>query len=721
MRADGSGQKRLTNVSGYDGGPFFTPDGKQIVWRRFDEQGLIADVWTMNLDGTDQQQITDFGSMSWAPYMHPSGAVLHLRVEQARVRELRAVHGRRAGHEGAGARHLLRRLRRPAGAVAGRQDARVDVEPRRRIRRASCSSRSGTTRRRSRRSRTRRRESRPRNHDHEEDETAEHRRARRECSSRRSLRSLRFLPVVVSRADVEDPRARRDAGLAAARRTPRRLERRAARQRLPRRRAAEDRREAAARPDGLPPAVRVHRRHEGRRLVAQPAVRHEERRGQRRRIGVHAAARADRCGRCPSPTTATSTGAVVFAGYGIVVPESQGFGYDSYATLDVKDKIVVVLRYFPEDADQKTHGILARYADLRYKAMAARQHGAKAMIVVTGPRSPNAGELAPMTFDTALAGSGIVAVSVTGDVGERRSSQRAGQDARRRAEVARRRPTRTSTGFALPGITRERPRRGRAREADRPQRRRLPAGDDAGDDAWPSRGSRSARTTITSATAKRATRWPARTTPARSISAPTTTRRDRPRCSPIAATLAKQPRKRQRARRLLVGRGARADRVERVRRPRRRCRSISIAAYLNFDMVGRMQDNKLTVQATGTSPAWAQDHRAGQRRGRLRPRWCRRIRISRPTSPRFNAASVPSLSFFTGTHADYHKPSDTADKIDYEDLDRVVDFAAAIVAPHRGHRRRRRVHEGRSADCSRAAAAPACGSSPARFPTTPPR
>ncbi len=45
----------------------------------------------------------------------------------------------------------------------------------------------------------------------------------------------------------------------------------------------------------------------------------------------------------------------------------------------------------------------------------------------------------------------------------------------------------------------------------------------------------------------------------------------------------------------------------------------------------------------------------------------------------FNAASIPSLSFFTGTHADYHKPSDTADKIDYEDLDRVVDFAAAIA------------------------------------------
>ena len=73
MRADGTEQRRLTNVTGYDGGPFFSPDGKRIVWRRFDEAGLIANVWTMNLDGTDQRQVTDFGSMSWAPYIHPSG------------------------------------------------------------------------------------------------------------------------------------------------------------------------------------------------------------------------------------------------------------------------------------------------------------------------------------------------------------------------------------------------------------------------------------------------------------------------------------------------------------------------------------------------------------------------------------------------------------------------------------------------------------------------
>jgi len=76
MRADAGPNvepKRLTNVPGYDGGPFFSPDGKRIIWRRFDTTGLIADVWTMNPDGSDQRQITDFGAMSWAPYIHPSG------------------------------------------------------------------------------------------------------------------------------------------------------------------------------------------------------------------------------------------------------------------------------------------------------------------------------------------------------------------------------------------------------------------------------------------------------------------------------------------------------------------------------------------------------------------------------------------------------------------------------------------------------------------------
>jgi C-terminal processing protease CtpA/Prc len=45
----------------------------------------------------------------------------------------------------------------------------------------------------------------------------------------------------------------------------------------------------------------------------------------------------------------------------------------------------------------------------------------------------------------------------------------------------------------------------------------------------------------------------------------------------------------------------------------------------------------------------------------------------------FNQAGVACLTFFTGAHVDYHKPSDTADKINYEDLDRVVQLATGIT------------------------------------------
>src|SRR5947207_1551300 len=73
MNAEGSNVRRLTTEAGYDGGPFFSPDGSRIVWRHFEESGMIADVWTMKLDGSDKRRVTDFKSMSWAPFYHPSG------------------------------------------------------------------------------------------------------------------------------------------------------------------------------------------------------------------------------------------------------------------------------------------------------------------------------------------------------------------------------------------------------------------------------------------------------------------------------------------------------------------------------------------------------------------------------------------------------------------------------------------------------------------------
>jgi Zn-dependent M28 family amino/carboxypeptidase len=368
-------------------------------------------------------------------------------------------------------------------------------------------------------------------------------------------------------------------------------------------------------------------------------------------------------------------GPVVFAGYGIVVPDSQGFAYDSYATLDVKDKIVVVLRYFPEDAEPKTKGILSRYADLRYKAMAARQHGAKAMIVVAGPASPNAGELAPMTFDTAIAGSGIVAVSVTGDVANKifaaapdkplAGAQKALDDANPHA-----------TGFALPGISvKVHAQVEREKRTGHNVVAYLPATTpmDATAKPWVALGAHydhlgHGEAGNTLAGKEDAGRIHLGADDNASGSAAVLA---------IAATLAKQPRKRN----VLVGfwsgeeLGLIGSNAFSTKPP---VALDAIAAYLNFDMVGRMQDNKLTVQAAGSSPAWGKIiEQANVQAG---------FDLAVQEDPyqptdvaTFNAASIPSLSFFTGTHADYHKPSDTADKIDYEDLDRVVDFAAAIV------------------------------------------
>ena len=308
------------------------------------------------------------------------------------------------------------------------------------------------------------------------------------------------------------------------------------------------------------------------------------------------------------------SGDVVFAGYGIVVPESQTFGYDSYAGLDVKDKVVLVLRYFPEDADQATRAILARYSDLRYKALAARQRGARAILVVTGPASPNAGTTIPMTFDTALAGSGISAASISARVAQAILGDRSLQELQKALDGGN--PHVAGRGHRQRGAAED---RRRPPEARRPQRRRLPAGDRA---RWPAsivRGWRSARTTITWGAAPAATPWPVANRPARRTSAPTTTPRARPR-------YCWRPRSCRSGRgraTCLIGLWS-AEEIGLIGSAAFLASggvaAKDLAAYLNFDMVGRMVDNRLAVQATGTSPHVGVPARAGQRRGRLRPR-----------------------------------------------------------------------------------------------------
>src|SRR5689334_5773697 len=90
MGADGSNVRRLTTAPGYDGGPFFSPDGKHIVYRAWHpsdtalanyrellNQRLVRpnrmEIWIMDADGSHQHQITNLGGANFAPYYTPDG------------------------------------------------------------------------------------------------------------------------------------------------------------------------------------------------------------------------------------------------------------------------------------------------------------------------------------------------------------------------------------------------------------------------------------------------------------------------------------------------------------------------------------------------------------------------------------------------------------------------------------------------------------------------
>jgi len=372
---------------------------------------------------------------------------------------------------------------------------------------------------------------------------------------------------------------------------------------------------------------------------------------------------------------ATISGAVVFAGYGLVVPESQDFGYDSYAGLDVKDKIVLVLHYFPEDTDAKTKATLARYSDLRYKALAARQRGAKGLLLVTGPRSPNAGQTLRMTFDTALSGSGIPAATISGAVANALFAGAPKTLAAAQEEFDSGNPH--VAGFALATSVDLATKFVREKQTGRNVVAYLPADPgaripDAGR-PWVIVGAHYDHL----GHGTRGTSLADKTEAGQIHHGADDNASGTAAVLAIAETLAKQRMRRNVMFALWSGEeiglvGSNAF----VTSPP--VPMTQVAAYLNFDMVGRMQNNRLAADGVASSPAWS--------------RMLERANVAagfdlatnpdpyQPTdSSNFNQAGLPTLFFTTGSHTDYHRPSDTADKIDYDDLDRIVDFAAAVI------------------------------------------
>ena len=98
---------------------------------------------------------------------------------------------------------------------------------------------------------------------------------------------------------------------------------------------------------------------------------------------------------------------------------------------------------------------------------------------------------------------------------------------------------------------------------------------------------------------------------------------------------------------------------------------------INMDMVGRLDSmGNIGINGVGTSPSWsAIDHVLV---GNLKTKTTQSgIGPSDHTS--FYLQGVPAIHFFTGTHADYHKPSDDEEKINYEGMLRVTRYIESLI------------------------------------------
>ena len=374
--------------------------------------------------------------------------------------------------------------------------------------------------------------------------------------------------------------------------------------------------------------------------------------------------------------TGEVSGPLVFAGYGITIPDNVDYPYDNFAALDVQGKIVVVFRYMPEDVDQETRALMGRFTDPRYKAMRARELGAKALVVVTGPRSPNAGELVPMAFDAAAAGSGIIAASISGDIAETLFATASAKSLREIQEEFDTGNPHT-TGFDIPDIE--------VTLDVKVQRERSNGYNVVGylPPSIPAAVERDRSYVMLGAHYDHLGLGIGGNSLARGNEVGNVHNGADDNASGVAAVLqagsqlAAMPRERGVVLAFWSGEefgllGAHAFVQSEV------LPADQLAAYINFDMVGRVRDNVVTIQAVGSSDAWPSliertnvpigfDIRTQQ------DPWL-------PTdSMAFNLVDVPTLSFFSGSHEQYHRPSDDSDLINYEDLERVARFGALLA------------------------------------------
>ncbi len=643
MRADGSEVKRLTDVRGYDGGPFFSPDGKRICWRRFNEEETTAEIWTMNVDGSDQRAVTKFGAMSWAPYFHPSGKYLIFTTnkhgfdnfelylvdaegkhEPVRVTETEGFDGLPVFHPDG--KQLSWTTNRTPEKTSQISLAAWDHQ--------AALAALGLT------------DSAPSLADTKAPAPAEF------VSDITPADMRRHVEYLASDALEGRGTGTRGEALATG---------------------------YAARwfeSFGLEPAGKDGTWLHAFDYTAGMAL------GEGNALTFKGATTPElRATRDWTPLTFSSTGEVkeggiVFAGYGIEAPagrDEKGKALDAYSSyfhLDVKDKWVMMLRYSPEGLSQEERVRMATQSSLRYKALTAREKGAKGIIIVSGPTSKANQQLVPMSFDASQAGSGIAAISIT-DALAASLLKTAGKDLK---ELQEKLDTGAQEqGFDLPGVSvgakidiRQEKRTGHnvLGRLKAPGGSTEPAlvvcahidhlGMNGGAD---SRAADGERQTIHHGADDNASGVAGVLEIAQSLAAQVKEGRLTLKRDVIFACWSGEEVG-------LLGSNAWCrDLATAAGNPNGKLTD-KLCASLNMDMIGR-QRGSVILQGLGSSDWWAPEIERRNAVTALSLQTQQDCYL--PTdAATFYLRGVPILNAFTGSHEDYHKPSDTADKINYE-------------------------------------------------------
>ncbi|MFM1768437.1 MAG: hypothetical protein RJA22_966 [Verrucomicrobiota bacterium] len=656
MDADGGNVRRLTDTPGYDGGPFFSADGRRIIWRRFAEDGKTADIYTMLTDGSDVRRLTSFGAMSWAPYFHPSGEYAIFTANKLGFGnfELYVV-------DAAGEREPVRVTFTdgfdglPVFSPDGRQlcwtSARTP-DGKSQLFLADWSD-------------------------------AAARRAMAMAPARGTAAVAAApangqTPAAGGSADirVDDLRAQVEFLASDA------LEGRAAGSEGSRRAAeylAARLREAGTEAlPGQPAWLQPFEFTAGARVLTQSC-----------RLALQPVPGAGTgAGRAFAVETdfrplsfsanGSVTGQVVFAGYGLSVPGKPGEGYDSYAGLDVSNRIVLALRYVPEDVPPRRRQELNRYAGLRYKAMLARERGARAILFVTGPTSPNAGELAGLSSDGAMAGSGIIAASITTNVAHALLAG-SGRDLRSLQAALDQENPHAEGSFTLTNLSVElatgiEP----LKKADRNVLALIPPAEPGPGAEYVLVGAHYDHLGHGETGAMRRAGEEHAIHPGADDNASGTAA-----VLELAASLARrraaEPAAFQRGVLLAfwsaeeTGLLGSAHFAEHPPIP-----LSNITAYVNFDMVGRLRENRLNLQGVGSSDSWRR--RIEKRNVAAGFQLVLQDDPYLPTdTTSFYPKGIPVLNFFTGSHDDYHRPTDKPETVNFEGLERITRFAEGLL------------------------------------------